>query len=87
MIPLNALFGTIATLALCPSVYIKEADTTVDVVDDALLKLRGSVPVRNSTSYPAPLNTGLRRNGFRWIRKRSTLFRKSVDREALEHIP
>ena len=76
-IPRNALLGTvarggslfcytIATLALCSSGYIKKANTSVDVVD-ASHKLRGSVPVKNSTLYPATLNAGLRGNGSRWI--------------------
>ena len=66
MIPLKASLGTIA---LCSSGYIKEADTSVDVVD-ASHKLRVSVPVKNSTLYPATLNAGLRGNGSRWIRNR-----------------
>ena len=81
MIPLNALlgtvarggsllcYGTIATLALCSSGYINEADTSVDFVD-ASHKLCGSVPVKNSTLYPATLNAGLRGNGSRWVQNR-----------------
>ena len=81
MIPPNALLGTIArggslfwygtmaTLALCSSGCIKEADTSVDIVD-ASHKLRVSVPVKNSTLYPATLNAGLRGNGSRWIQNR-----------------
>ena len=33
VIPLNALLSTVATFALCPSGYIKEADASVDVMD------------------------------------------------------
>ena len=46
--------STIAILALCPSGFIKEADSSVDVID-ASHNLRGSVPVKNSTLYPATL--------------------------------
>ena len=46
---------------------IKKADTCMDAVI-ASHKLRGSVPVRNSTLYLAAFNAGLRGNGLRCSR-------------------